>query len=204
MKKFLLVLISSVSLMLSVSAQDQTLTFVYIAHDNQTPVSRLCDVLQEYYDAAVNYDGYRTIFYLSNEDQPFIVEVNTSQDNRGQFERLLNAIQVKNSHYVNPYVDVREIVKLFNREDFVTSTGALDGVSYVDWCFYVTPRFWKSSDKEIIQNLCFAMETDKMDSYNIAVKVYYSEQDDSVLNDKNPFGDKNYCGINQMCRIYTY
>ena len=119
MKKFLLSIILALSV-LGVYAQAENesgkkLLFVYIAHDSNTPVQQLCDRLRSYYEEATIYEGNVTIFYLGNEDNPIVIEVNTDRDNRQDFDKFISELQNQNFHTVYPLADLQNIVNLFDR-----------------------------------------------------------------------------------------
>ena len=76
----------------SVHAQrssEQDFSFIYIAHDENTPVQYLIERLQMAYSDAINYpDEIAVVFYLPNGDAPLCVEVNTKSDNRADFDKI--------------------------------------------------------------------------------------------------------------------
>ncbi|MBR2049121.1 MAG: hypothetical protein IKK27_02685 [Alistipes sp.] len=209
MKKFLFVIFALLATY-SVSAQtildsDKKMLFVYISHDNLVNQDKLCDRLRGYYEEAVMYPGNVTVFYLANEDNPIVVEVNTNRDNRQDFEKFISAIQDYNFHAVYPLADVQHIIEIFNRLDFVGDDGKTLNYNTADWFFYVTSKFWEDGyHQDVVANLSFIMGADQYDPYNFQVKFYFPEYAFPKINEETPFGVKNLGGMNKLFYGFTY
>lgn len=209
MKKFLLSIILALSV-LGVYAQAENesgkkLLFVYIAHDSNTPVQQLCDRLRSYYEEATIYEGNVTIFYLGNEDNPIVIEVNTDRDNRQDFDKFISELQNQNFHTVYPLADLQNIVNLFDRLNLATEDGKSLNYETADWFFYVTPRFWDNSyHEELVSRLCFTLGTEAFDMYKFQIKFYYPENNEIKINEEYPFGFKNYGNLNNTFYSYPY
>ena len=106
----------------SVNAQQaKNYQFVYIDHEVNTPVNKLCQKLKELYD-----DAYETgdvlIIYLSTglpsegycmQSLTNIKDVTeTNLDTEEAFDKIIGALQNSNYHSVNPKADVNNILKL--------------------------------------------------------------------------------------------
>lgn len=209
MKKILLTLVLILSVFGAYAQTDsdsnKKLLFVYIAHDSGTPVQQLCDRLRSYYEEATIYEGNVTVFYLANEDNPIIIEVNTDRDNRQDFEKFISELQNQNFHTVYPLVDLQKIVELQSRLNIASEDGKTLQYDTADWFFYVTSRFWGNGyHEELVSRLCFTLGTDAFDMYKFQIKFYYPEDDDLKADEKTPFGLKNYGNLNNAFYYYPY
>ena len=183
----------------SVHAQrssEQDLSFIYIAHDENTPVQYLVERLQMAYSDAINYpDEIAVIFYLPNGDVPLCVQVNTKSDNRADFAKIVDELQTKRSHNIEPKTDCQRIQDIFNENDIVDQNGSPLYKS-VTWTYYVNSTFWSLQNNEyVIATLCFVMDMEPMiKSGYLKVDVLYSGEYDVLPYDKeSPFGSKSLC-----------
>ncbi len=195
MKRLLVTAVCLLTLLLTASGQDKSgkdLQFIYIAHDETTAVGSLIDRLTEAYNDARNYPETRElILYLANDEYPIIVQVNTENDNQGQFGLIIEELQTKIAHTINPEVDRETIVALFNQNDMIDEDGKPIYYS-VEWTYYVNSTFWSlGNNEDIIAGLFFIMDMKKMiDAGYMRVYVMYG-QNDRLPYDKNlPFGTK--------------
>ena len=176
------------------------LQFIYIAHDENTAVGSLLDRLTEAYNDARNYPETRElILYLANDTDPVIVQVNTEYDNQGQFGQIVEELQTKISHTINPDVDRESIVNLFNENDMIDEAGNPRYYS-VEWTYYVNSTFWSlGNNEDIISGLYFIMDMKPLiDSGNMKVYVMYGTND-RLQYDKNlPFGTKNLFSVSPL------
>lgn len=211
MKRLFLLIVVAVLTVFKVSAQNsysdiqKKFLFVYIAHDNQTSVENLCTKLRVYYEESVIYQGNVAVFYLANESNPMIVEINTPDDNRDDFEKMISMIQNNNSHPVYPINDLQQILKLFEKLKLTRDDGLSLQYETVDWFFYVTSNFWdRNYNEELVAKLCFVMGTENFDKYNFQMKFYHPDYDEFKVDEKYPFGLKNYADINNAFYYYSY
>ena len=175
---------------------DQTLTFVYIAHDVNTDTQTLVARLKELFKDTINYPDMRaTIFYLTNGDNPSVVRVNLPDDNRKDFDRIIYSLQNSRFHEVSPMTDLERIVQEFNENDILTDDGRRV-YKNVDWIYYINSTFWKLHNNEsVIAKLFFVMDMGQMirDKY-MSLDFYYGEKSDAIKYDiKMPFGRKEIC-----------
>ena len=175
---------------------DQTLTFVYIAHDVNTDTQTLVARLKELFKDTNNYPDMRaTIFYLTNGDNPIVVRVNLPDDNRKDFDRIIYSLQNSRFHEVSPMTDLERIVQEFNENDILTDDGRRV-YKNVDWIYYINSTFWKLHNNEsVIAKLFFVMDMGQMirDKY-MSLDFYYGEKSDAIKYDiKMPFGRKEIC-----------
>lgn len=183
---------------------EQDFTFVYIAHDTDTPTQQLINKLKD-----IRKDAVQTrnpiVFFLSAGDNPVVVRINMKDDNRNDFEEvLLRELNEKDSHDIISSVDVQQICDLFNAEDFDNGDGEL-AYSSVSMDFYVSPKFWELQNNEkIISTLYFALELEKYPASDLYFNVIRSKNDQFNIDMEKPFGDKNLGGLNQKFRFQTY
>ncbi len=200
MKRLFVTAVCMLALLSTAFGQDKSskdLQFIYIAHDENTAVGSLLDRLTEAYNDARNYPETRElILYLANDTDPVIVQVNTEYDNQGQFGQIVEELQTKISHTINPDVDRETIVNLFNENDMIDEAGNPRYYS-VEWTYYVNSTFWSlGNNEDIISGLYFIMDMKPLiDSGNMKVYVMYGTND-RLQYDKNlPFGTKNLFSV---------
>lgn len=201
MKRIALLILTSLSL-LSLSAQDyydthgQDLEFVYIAHDEHTPVSTIIETIQMLYEDAQNWPDTRAvIFYMPNGTRPKIIEVNTPNDNQQDFYLLLDELQTKRSHDVRPDVDVEKITEIINNTDIIDENGQPLYRS-VTWNYYINSTFWLLKNNEyVIAALYWVLDMQPLvESGYLRINIFHSKQYDDVnFNHELPFGSKNLC-----------
>lgn len=190
--KRLIYILFAVFMSLSASAQTKSLEFYYIAHDRTTPVSVLCNRLEQVYETALSYDDCAVIFYLPNYDEPIVVKMNLEGDNRDDFKTIISELRLKPAHEIFPDVDYPAIVDLINRHDFIDDEGN-PTYSSVLFCWYVNPDFWQFNyNEELIASLYFNLELDKYMGY-VDTQIWHADGDGIAVNAQYPFGTKNLC-----------
>lgn len=190
---FLLLSVAVTSHAQSISI-NQDLSFVYVAHDENTPVQMLIGRLKDMYNDAVNYPDQVAIFYLPNGDYPVVVRVNTGNDNREAFGNLIDELQSKRAHDVNRYVDRTRILDILAENDLTDDSGNPRYRS-VEWNYYVNSTFWNLGNHEYIIASLFwdiGMEPLLKSGY-MRVNIFYSEDDTIPFNMEHPFGNKALC-----------
>ena len=102
------------------------------------------------------------IFYLANAENPIVVQVNTKNDNQQEFDRIVDELQTKRSHNVEPVVDCAKIQEIFNADDLIDDEGK--GLyRSVEWTYYVNSTFWALMYNEsVIASLFFIMDMEEM------------------------------------------
>ena len=172
------------------------LSFIYIAHDENTDTQALIQILKEQYENTIYYPDIRaTIFYLANGDEPIIVNVNTPNDNRNEFNNLIISLQSQISHDIIAESDVANIIQLMNDNDIITDEGE-SVYEYVIWSYYINSTFWKLGNNEsIIAKLYFTLEMEELiKSRYLTQYIYYSKSTDKIeYNLLKPLGNKNLC-----------
>ncbi len=176
------------------SAQYKTLEFFYIAHDYSTRVEAVCNMLEEKYEAALEFDDICLIFYLADGELPKVFRMNVPGDNRNTYEDFIGELRSKNSHdYSAVYVDLPNIVDIFNEVDFINNQGTLNYASVnINW--YVNSTFWDLRYNEsLIASSYFILD---MAKYRDLVMFDIWNTGNGPINvDRNkPFGNKNLTG----------
>lgn len=199
MKRIYLILLflsSVMPLCAQESATNQDLSFIYVAHDENTPVQTLVSRLKDIYTDALNYPEERAaIFYLPNGAYPIVVQMNTGNDNRAAFGELIDELQSKRSHDVDRDTDLTRIQSIFAENDILNSDGTPRYHS-VDWTYYVNSTFWNLGNHEyIIASLFWIMEMEPLiQSRYLKVNIFYGGENDVLpFNEDEPFGDKALC-----------
>ncbi len=197
MKRIIVFLLFVVSLIPqpALAKSDQKMVFIYIAHDENTPTRDLLNQLQEYYKSALNYpEMYATIFYLSDEETPLVVEMNTGHTCKSTFDDILIELQSKRSHLINPSRDLECIQEIFSTADFLDAYGELAYRS-IEWNFYINASFWQLGYNErIIAALYFIMEMQPLyESGDMTLNIYHNRKETIPYNPEYPFGEKGLC-----------
>lgn len=174
---------------------EQDLAFIYIAHDEYTAVQSLIERLKDAFADAINYPESRAvIFYLANAENPIIVQVNTKNDNQQEFNRIVDELQTKRSHNIEPVIDCEKIQEIFNADDIIDEDGK--GLyRSVEWTYYVNSTFWALMYNEsVIASLFFIMDMEEMiESGYLRVNIMYGADDALPYNEESPFGTKALC-----------
>lgn len=201
MRRIVIAILSALS-PLAVIAQSQSFEFYYIAHDRTTPVSVLCDRLEEVFETADQFEDYAVIFYLPNYDDPYIVKVNLPGDNRKDFKHLISELRLKSAHEIYANVDYDNIINLVNEHDFIDENGQ-PTYSSVLFCWYVNPDFWQFLNNEsLFASLYFTLEFSKYPGY-VTTQIWHAAKDGLVVDKKYPFGTKNLCADMKFI-LYQY
>ncbi len=199
MKRAFLILLSLATILPSraqIVSTNQDLSFVYVAHDENTPVQVLIGRLKDTYNDALNYPEERAaIFYLPNGEFPVVVRVNTANDNREAFGELINELQTKRSHDIDRYTDMTRIQSILEENDIVDDYGKPRFRS-VEWLYYINSTFWNLGNHEyIIASLFWIFDMEQLiKSKYLRVNIFYSGEYDVIpFNKEQPFGDKALC-----------
>ena len=208
--RFLFTLLICLANILPMVAQQATsakkYTFVYVAHEADTPVQQLARRLNSIYNVAIQ-EGDGVVFYMSNANNPIVVKVNFPDDNRGDFSnKLMAALQERNSHAIEGVYDVRKIIETMSGSDFLSVEGnLLYKTTNID--FYVTNSFWSHGYNEsIIASLFFSLDVPRYISSgkDFHFNVYYPNSDPVHYNEGQPFGTRNVNSINQLVKLLAY
>ncbi len=186
--------------------KEKDLTIVYIAHTTNVPLAKLVNMLEERYRGGVQFAN-DVIFYLSNGSEPLIVNVNTAEDNNGDFEpMIIDELWAKRSHDVDPYTDVANLIDLINKNDFVDANGKLNYLS-VTFDFFVSEEFWTMKFNEsIIAKLYFALDINGIKKKNpdLFFNVYRPSEIELKYENGKPFGLKDLDNINSNIMVLPY
>lgn len=198
MKKIVLIIAGLITVC-QLWAQDtaqKELSFIYIAHDENTDTQALIGRLKRQFENTIYYPEIRsTIFYLANGEDPIVVNVNTKDDNRAEFDNLIASLQNSRFHDTNANYDVERIIKILESNDIITDDGERL-YEYIEWTYYVNSTFWQLRNNEhLIAKLYFILEMERLIASNyLNLNIYYSESTDNIeYNINSPFGDKNLC-----------
>lgn len=174
----------------------QTLKFIYIAHDENTPIQSLIPRLKELVeqDATFMPEQLAVILYLPNGfEDPVIIRVNTGvNDNPGDFPKLIDELQNKLAHDVMPEIDREQIVQLLDDIPLLKENGTPRFMA-VDWDYYVNSTFWTLNHNEsVIASLYWILDMEQLTKDNyLNVNIYYGEKTDKLpVNQELPFGEK--------------
>ncbi len=208
MRRFCIIFIFLLLGMSHILAQQNThkeLHFVYIAHDENTPVQTLVKRVKDTYQDALYYPDVRTvIFYFANEESPIVVKINTEDDNHADFPLIINEIQTKRSHNISPATDRKKIQEIFNDCDIIDEDGN-KLYKTVRWTYYVNSTFWSlNCNESIIAALYFIMDMKTLSEDNyLRITILHGEEDPLPINKEYPFGYKNLCaGLNLLPMPY--
>ena len=190
--KRLSILLLMVVISFTAFAQKQDFEFYYISHDRTTPVDILCDRLEYVYENALSDESCAVIFYFPNYDEHIEVRINLEDDNRDDFNLIMQELREKNAHENYAYHDYEAIVNLINKYDFIDEDGNYQ-YSSVLFCWYVTPYFWNwECNEKLIAKLYFTLELDKYKD-NVSTEIWHARDDGLQVDRHKPFGNKNLC-----------
>lgn len=198
----------------SISAQQtKNYQFVYIDHEVNTPVNKLCQKLKELYD-----DAYETgdvlIIYLSTglpsegycmQSLTNIKDVTEKKlDTEEAFDKIIGALQNSNYHSVNPKADVNNILNLFETYNYLDNNGKLS-YKNVKLSFYVGSRFWTLGyEYSVLSYLYALLGVADMPLGVFSYNVMASLADKPKYEEGKPFGELNLQGINEKVKITLY
>lgn len=175
--------------------KDKTMCFVYIAESDLTDNAAVANYLDLRYRKALSDKNFLLVIYLASEDNPLVVEINTPDDNRGDYPELLAEVKSVHINKVYPDSDLQRLVALFEKLEMFSQSYDIMYDS-VDWHFHVTSDFWKQGYNEsLISSLCFVMGVDHFENTNFRLRCYFSRYDDFEYDEAYPFGKKNYCNL---------
>lgn len=175
---------------------EKTFCFAYVAHSELSTVNEIVGYLDSRFARAEKDEDFVLVIYLADGDDPYVVEVNTSADNRAEYSGLIEELKNRRAHTVDPEYDLKRISGMFERLDFVAPTS--DDLAYgaVDWHFHVNSDFWAMGyNQSLISRLCFVMGVDYMEDENFRLRCYFSTFDKPEIDPEYPFGRMNYCNI---------
>ena len=196
MKRFVVILVAVVAFVLPLGAQNtknKTLNFIYISHTPKTQADKLIDRLRSEFDRARSMKN-PTVFYLTNGTTPIVVQMNTANDNRKEFDNIVYRLQTVRSHSVNAQTDVNKIIDLFTELNIVDENGAPQ-YKKVEWTYYIDSSYWLSNNHEsVIARLYWVLDMQSLEASNyLRVSIYRGKNDQVKVNEKAPFGTKNLC-----------
>lgn len=177
----------------------QTFRFVYTAMDTSIPLQALLKDLQDAYNHAL-LEG-PAIFYLANGSEPIIVKVNTSDDNRDDFEGgMLAWLKQNTSSTVDGSFDKKKILGLLSEYNFTDNEKNLI-YGRTDFEFHVGQSFWNMSNNEVLiaelffeLDLSYFLSSDRF-SFNVICPRSIE------IDDRHPFGVLNPDNINELISL---
>lgn len=172
--------------------------FVYIAHDQDSPVSQLTERIKEMGKDARRHH-HPTIFYLANDESPLIVCYNIKVPGATTEEELLAQIADKLYHPVNASFDFDYICNYF--KNLVLGTRDSRTFESINWNFFTTESFWKLGYNEsLIASLFWKFSIKNFQDKQLNFDVYYSSDKGFHPDEEIPFGIHNFDGINKIVK----
>lgn len=172
--------------------------FVYIAHDQDTPVSLLTERIKEMGKDARRHH-HPTIFYLANDEAPLITCYNIMVNGATTEEELLSQLADKLYHPVNATFDYDYICNYF--KDLVLGSRDSRTFESINWSFYTTESFWKLGYNEsLIASIFWKFSIKNYQDRQLNYNVFYSADNGFHPDEENPFGIHNFDGINKIVK----
>ena len=185
--------------------KEQPFRFLYLVHDPTSPVSTLIESLRKIERRARQYNQV-CLIYLSNgrkvDEVPFfLAQINTEEDNRNEFDKILGELNNKLSHEINIQADISHILKIFDEHKIIDDNGDLLYKS-VAMEFYLTSHFCENGYvDDFIVPLYVAFDVHNLpDKFKFYVMVNGVDREDPEYY----FGNKNYNSINENVEIMKY
>ena len=186
-------------------------SFYYIAHDKETPVGKLTEVLEEAAKYA-NRLSSPAIFYLANGDNPIVVKFNMEGENESDFKNLLLAeLHAKDYHTPGGHKDVLRILDIIKEHDFI-----YDGMMVPDtfFNFYVGKDFWeRECNISVIAALYNILNIEHYMNDGLMFEVNSHQAEEIISHCTtisgsskkcNLFGEQDYNGMNDKITVYEY
>lgn len=178
-----LILISALILgSMQVYAQQNVLSIYYISHSTATNEKALLANLEL---AKPLNDSEVAIFYLVNSDRPYIAYVNLPFEG-DTFDDIINDINSKSSHEVYADVDCQKLCEIFDNIDKVESRFDMILLNY-----YIDSMFWEFYRQSIIAKMYYVLDLANND--DILMNIYFTEGDEPIIDENEPFGPNNLC-----------
>lgn len=168
-------------------------SFYYIAHDKETPVGKLTEVLEEAAKYA-NRLSSPAIFYLANGDEPIVVKFNMAGENESDFKNvLLAALREKDYHTPGGHKDVLNILDIINEHDFV-----YDGMLVPDtfFRFYVGKDFWeRGCNVSVIAALYNILNIEHYMNEGLMFEIYSHQAEEIISHCTTSSGGSKKCKL---------
>ena len=178
-----LILISALILgSMQVYAQQNVLSIYYISHSTATNEKALLANLEL---AKPLNDSEVAIFYLVNSDRPYIAYVNLPFEG-DTFDDIINDINSKSSHEVYADVDCQKLCEIFDNIDKVENRFDMILLNY-----YIDSMFWEFYRQSIIAKMYYVLDLANND--DILMNIYFTEGDEPIIDENEPFGPNNLC-----------
>ena len=184
-------------------AVDSEINFIYIHHTTDTPVQTLCKRLETEFKDAKRFDR-PLIIYLANAETPYVATVGIDGVDQKGFDNIIYALQEKRYHPIDPGADVLNIIKLFNKYDFLMNNASPKYTS-MTWQFYISQEFWNIGyNEQIIAKLYYCLDLDRMNDKYLHLMLFYAGESDFVYDAQIPFGRKGLCDNLSRIEILNY
>ena len=145
-------------------------------------------------------------FFLANSTSPLIVRINLQEDNRKDFDKTIGALMAKSETIINPSVDLKTMISLFDDIQLLNSDGTPNFLS-AEIRFYVTPTFWELGyNEQLIAATYFTLGMDEpwaKTNHYFDMSIYHCASDGLEVDESSPFGEKNLCH-NYDFQLLTY
>lgn len=193
MKKLLIAILMSLSVAVTAqNARQNTLKFIYVYHNSDTPVSELCKTLNDAFADARNHQ-IPTVIYLSYLDRPYVATAGMGEADVEAFGNIISELQEERYHPVDPQSDLENLVEIFNNHDFMSENGRPRFTS-MNWSFFVNQDYWNAGyNEQIIAKLYYILELASLPDGYLRFQVYYSGEEEFVYDKDAPFGVKDLC-----------
>lgn len=183
MGRYCCIMILTMLLTVAAAAQEQVLSIYYISHSSATNERALLSSLE----LARPLDGSEAaVFYLSNSDRPYTAYVNLPFEGQS-LDDIIMEINTKSSHEVYADVDCRKLCEIFDNID-----GIQDRFSMIILNYYIDSIFWEFYNQSIIAKMYYVLSMAENQD-RITMNIYFTEGDEPVIDEDEPFGPNNLC-----------
>ena len=178
-----LVILLSVLLASGIYAQERVVSIYYISHSAFTNERALLNSLE----LARPLDSTEAaVFYLSNSDRPYTVYCNLPFEG-ASFEDIIRELNTKSSHEVYADVDCQRLCEIFNNIDSLE-----DEFSMIILNYYIDSMFWEFYNQTVIAKMYYVLDMAENQD-RITMNIYFTEGDEPVIDEDEPFGPNNLC-----------
>lgn len=194
MKKFIATILLIYS-SFAVFSQDRELEINYIFHDHFN--GSLLDAMEKLYGNAAYNPNKTTYIYMANAMDPIILKC--TEDSQKEFEDFCYALnsQIKHNAFID--VDIENILRLLNEDDFEDSDGN-PTYDYFTLNFYITPSFiTEGYNESLVARLFWDLEL--ASKKNTQITLYHPADDGVEYDMEHLFGPKKLNGDYEVYMI---
>ena len=175
-------------------AQDRVLSIYYISHSTFTNERALINSLELVRPLD---ESESAVFYLSNSERPYIAYINLPFE-ADTFDDIIRELNTKSTHEVYADVDCKKLCEIFDNIDQVRNEFSMVVLNY-----YIDSMFWEFYNQSIIAKMYYVLDMVEKQDW-ITINIYFTEGDEPVIDEEEPFGPNNLCDGYTLLPLILY